>query len=114
MELHALDRELAVAQSHQFAVVAEGGGLEAAGKDRQLDGERVIADRAVALGQPAEDALAVVRDRRALAVHHPARAHHAGAERGPDRLVPQTDAENGDALAEAANERYRDACTGGR
>ena len=99
MELHALDRERAMAHAHDLAV----GGARDDGQHRGarggLDHERVIARRLEGPGEAAEDALPFVLDRRRLAVHQAARAHDAPAEGVADRLVAEADAEERDARA---------------
>ncbi len=67
MELHALGRQLAVAQPHQHVLAARGL-LQAVGQ-LGVDHERVVAPHRQGRGQAAEDRAAVVLDRRRLAVH---------------------------------------------
>ena len=55
--------------------------------------ERVVAPGEEVLGQPGEDAAAVVRDDRRLAVHELARLADLAAEDLHDRLVAEADAE---------------------
>ena len=62
MELHALDRELPVAQSHDRAVVGLGRDLELGGNRRAVDDERVVAGGLERVGQVREHAAAVVAD----------------------------------------------------
>src|SRR5205823_14047858 len=91
MELHAYDRELAMAHGHHLAVVARRAHLEA---NRNGDGgERVVAARREVSREPVEDSLAVVVDRARLPVDEPARLPHAAAEDLDDRLVSEADAE---------------------
>ena len=60
MELHALDRELAVAQAHDEAVLGLGADLEHVGHGVALDDERVVAGGGERGGHAAEHARAVV------------------------------------------------------
>ena len=53
VELHALDRELAVAQAHHQAVLGLGGDLEHVGHRVAVDDERVVAGRGERVRQPA-------------------------------------------------------------
>ncbi|MNT96321.1 hypothetical protein D3C72_2383840 [compost metagenome] len=50
------------------------------------NGQRVV--------QPAKNTAVEMADRRGLAVHHLAGAHHLGTECLPQRLVPQANAED--------------------
>src|SRR5690606_10109512 len=113
VELHALHRVLAVAQAHDLLdpavlVLGPGGDLEAIGQRRLLDHQRVIAGGLVAVGQAREHAFAAVPDRRGLAVHDPARAHHPAAVGLAYGLVPEADAEDRDAHAQLAHDVERD------
>src|SRR4030095_9338908 len=54
--------------------------------------------------EPGEDAAPVVADLRRLAVHLHIGARHGGPERLPDRLMPETDAEQRRGRAEAAGD----------
>src|SRR5262249_42947034 len=57
-----------------------------------------------------EHAAAVVHDRRGLSVHGHVRAAHGAAIGQADRLVTETDAEQGRLPAEAPDDVERDAC----
>src|SRR5213082_2873598 len=61
----------------------------------------MIARRDERVREPREQAAAVVADRRGLAVHLCLRARDGGAERLPDRLVAEADAEDRRGRAEA-------------
>ena len=95
MELHALDRQLAVADAHDLAVVAARGDLELVGHPRRR--ERVVAADLESLRQALEDAPAVVFDDARLAVEQALRAPDLPAERLDDGLVAEADAERRDA-----------------
>src|SRR6266536_1765052 len=97
MELHAFDRQLAVAHAHHLAVVAPSRDLEHVRHARRR--ERVVATDLEVLRQPAENALAVVLDRARLAVQQALRARDLAAERLNHRLVPQAHAERRHARA---------------
>src|SRR3954453_1236784 len=106
MELHADRRQGLVAHGHQHTA-AVGGGLELGGQVVVHD-ERVIARDGQRVGQPGEDALAVVGDLGRLAVHGQV-ADDPAAERLAHRLVAEADAERLDAgLGEAAHDLGRD------
>src|SRR5476649_2845345 len=90
MELDPLGWELAVADGHQDA--APSGRLLQAVGQLVVDDQRVVAPDRQALTQPGEDRLAVVLDRRGLAVDGLVQPD-AAAERLSQRLVAEADAE---------------------
>src|SRR5262245_49012511 len=113
MELHALDRELAVAHRHDLAVVRPSRELERLGAALALDHQAVVARRLERARQAGEEPAPVVVDLRGLAVHQRARAHHTPAEGLADALVPEADAEHRDAaLREGADRGDGDAGVG--
>src|SRR5258708_14425477 len=69
----------------------------------------MIARRGQGAPQAFEDALAAVRHLRKLAVHDPRRTNDPAAERLPDRLMAEANAEDRDLTREALNERHADA-----
>ena len=69
MELHALDREGAVTQAHDHAVVGPRRDGQLGGHRRPLDDEAVVAGGLERGGQAGEHARAVVVHQRGLAVH---------------------------------------------
>src|SRR5438067_13711107 len=91
MELHALDRQFAMAYAHHLAVVAACGHLELVRHARR--GERVVAPDLEPLRQPAEDAAPVVLDDARLPVEKALRAADLAAEGLDDRLVAEANAE---------------------
>src|SRR5207247_1099879 len=102
MELHAFDRQVAVAQAHDLAVLRLGAHRQAAGQRLALHGERVVARRDELVRNLEINPVAVVPDARQLAMHHLPSAHHPAAERLPDRLVPEADPEDRHAPRHAA------------
>ena len=107
VELHALDRELAVAQAHHQAVLGLGGDLEHVGHGVALDDERVVAGR----GERARAARRTRRGRRGVicdvlpCITCGARTTVA-AEELADALVPEAHAEHGHAgVAEVRGSR---------
>ena len=64
------------------------------GSDVRRDGQRVVAGRLERAVDAAEHAVALVDDRRHLAVHQRRRAHHRAAIGLADRLVAEADAED--------------------
>src|SRR5581483_2402794 len=71
--------------------------------------ERVVAARVERLGQPVEEAAAVVVDGRRLAVQELLRVADLAAERLDDRLVAEADAERRDPRREPSDRLDRDA-----
>jgi hypothetical protein len=110
MKLHAFDRQAAMAQPHDLAVLGRGADLEARGQAVALHDQRVIARRHEFLWQGLENPLPIMPDARHLAVHHLPGAHHRAAERLSDRLVPEAHAEDRDAAREPLDRLERDAC----
>ena len=93
VELHAVQRQLAMPHGHHLAVRRRRRDLEDVGHGRRC--ERVVAAGEEVLGQAGEDAAAVVGDGRRLAVHELPRAADLAAEDLHDRLMPEADAEHG-------------------
>src|SRR6185503_651081 len=67
MELHTLDEELAMADTHDLALVGPGGPHELGGHRRRIDDQRVIARGLERVRQSGEEAFPGVSDRRRLA-----------------------------------------------
>src|SRR3954447_5913732 len=106
MELHADGGKGPVSPRHQHAAAVIGR-LELV-REVFVHDQRVIARHGQRVGQPGEDALAVVRDLRRLAVDG-LMADHPAAEGLAHRLVAEADAERPDAgLGEAAHDLDRD------
>ena len=108
MELHAFDREAAVAQAHDLAILGLGADLEAGGQRRALDDQRVIAGGDELIFDAGENPRAIMADARSLAVHHLLRAHHLAAERLADGLVAEAHAEDRNAPGQALDGLQRD------
>src|SRR6266508_3216332 len=109
VELDALDSEAPVAQPHDLADLGPRRHFEVFGQALVQHDERVVARRFEVLRKSLEDTAAVVVDARGLAVHLLAGAGHGASEGLADRLVPETDAQDGRALVQAADEGQRDA-----
>ena len=106
MELHALGRQLAMAQAHHHAAAARG--LLQAGGQLRVDDQRVVAPHRQRRGQPGEDRAPVVLDGGGLAVDGRVQ-HDAPAEGLGERLVAEAHAERGDArLGQAPHHLERD------
>src|SRR6266513_2943074 len=108
MELHAFDRQVAMAQAHDLAVLRLGAHRQAAGERLPLHGERVVARRNEFVRNLKINPAAVVSDVRQLAMHHLLCAHHPAAERLPDRLVPEADPEDRHAPGHAPDQLQGD------
>src|SRR5258706_16199154 len=104
MKLDPLHRQLAVTHAHDLAVIALRGDLEAGWKTCALDHQRMIARRGQRTVQALEYTRAAMRHFGELAVHDARGTDDPATERLPDRLVAQTDAENGNLAGEAFDE----------
>src|SRR5271169_6200133 len=114
VELHAVHRQLAVRKAHDDAAVSVRGYGEFARQAFALDDERVIACRVKRRVDAAKNPAAIVPDFRQLAVDQLRRAHHLAAEGVADRLVTETDAENGNGRRGFDNQIEADARLFGR
>ena len=108
MELHPLDAQGAVAQSHDHAVGRGGRDLQLVGHRVGLHHQRVVAGGDEGIGQAGEDALPVVVDLRGLAVHQMRGGHDAAAVGLADALVAQADAEQRDLPGQLPDSRQAD------
>ena len=89
-------RQGAVAQAHDHAVGRGGRHLELVGHRVGAHHERVVARGHEGVGEPGEEALAVVVDLRGLAVHQVRGRHDVAAEGLADALVAEADAQQRD------------------
>src|SRR5260370_22646688 len=94
MKLHAFDCEFLVPESHDFVLRGTRAYFESRWDRIGIDNQRMIAHRIERTRQPREDRVAVVNHRRRLAMHQPRCAHDLAAERLPDTLMTEADAEN--------------------
>ena len=95
MELHTLDRQIAMTDPHDRSVLAVGGHHKLRGQRFFDDRQGVITGRSERVGQIAEDSEVAVRYLRGLAVYRPHRsALYAPSEGGRDALVSETHAQN--------------------
>ena len=93
VELHAVDRQLAVAHAHDLAGLVPGAALERR-RQRRIDDQRVVARRRERLGQAGEETPSVVADAIGLTMHHGVGTLHRGAEGDSDALVAQAHAQH--------------------
>src|SRR4051812_21487887 len=108
VELNAFDGQLSMAHAHDLAVIRPGGHFEIRWTRLALDCERMVPSGFVRRRQAAENAGARVMDARHLAVHERLRVHHMPAECLPDRLVPETYAEDRHVACEFLDHGERD------
>src|SRR5688572_11944753 len=94
--------------AHDLAVLGPGGDLQVGRYRLRQDHQRVVPRGRERIGQAGEDALTVVADLRRLAVHLRLRARHRATKRLADRLVTQTDAQDGRVSAQAVDDLQRD------
>src|SRR5438046_9536281 len=94
MELHAFDRQVAMAQAHDLAVLRLGAHRQAAEQRLPLHGERVVARRNEFVRNLKINPAAVVTYLRQLAIHHLLYAPLSDADHLPARLVPESYPDN--------------------
>ena len=110
VELHAVQGPGFVAHAHDLVLGGPGADFEVGiGERRMANHQAVVARRLERVGQAAEDALPVVKDRRRLAVHDPFVPHHLAAEHVADALVAQADAERRHRFGEPPDQLVGDA-----
>src|SRR5690606_33669398 len=114
VELHPFHIECLVAQTHDLvhaAVVAlrPGDDLEAVWQRLLFNDQRMVTRRGKRTRQAAEHTLAFVIDRRGLAMHHLARAHHLAAEYLAHALLAKADAKDRQLAGKVLDRRHRDA-----
>src|SRR5882724_11848003 len=114
MELHALHGKLAVANTHDFAVLGFGRDLQAGGQGRATNGQRVIAGRDEGARQSPKHAHSRMLDRRGFPVNNLSRLADLAAERLADRLVSQAHAQDRNLARKIANHTQRYARLAGR
>ena len=109
MKLHAPDGMLAMPHSHDLAFLGLGGDLEAVRKRVAFDDQGVVARRHKRIGHPLKQVLAVVFNRRSLAVHHAVIDDDFRAEDVADALMAQANAEKRRGWPEGADDLIRQA-----
>ena len=110
MELHALDRAHVMAEAHDQAVRRVGRDLQALREGLALDDEAVIATDAHRLGESFEEAAPVVVDEGLVAVHGLG-TYDASPEVLTDRLVAETDPQDGELRWSQAQALARRTCS---
>ena len=109
MELDALDGEIAVAHAHDLAVVGGRRHLETLGHRRPLDRERMVAGRpSSGDGNPLNTPRPSWVTGESLPCITRCARHDATAERLPDRLVAEADAEDRDLARRSAGSAARE------
>ena len=107
MELHPLDGELAVAQTHQLAAIDRPGGGDQALRETLIHHQAVVPCRGEGRRHAGEDAMPVVTDLGGLAMHEPGSALDHPAEGLADRLVPQAHPEQGRAALRCGTDQLQ-------
>src|SRR5512145_3375428 len=95
MELNTFDPERGMTHAHNLAFGGFRRNLKAGRKAAAFNNQRMIAGGVERIWQLAKDRSPIVLNAGCLAVHEAFGSHHMAAERHRQRLVPQTDAENG-------------------
>src|SRR5438128_1175416 len=103
MKLYALELQLAVAQTHDYAVRRSGGDFKTGGKGFALDHQRMVPASFEAILESFKDCLAIVTDFRRLSVKQRRSPHHASAIDPRNCLVSQANAKNGNAPGKVLN-----------
>lgn len=109
MELHSLHRELAMAQRHNFAIVAFGRNLERRRKRTSLDDERVVSASFERRRQTRKKRASVMPDHGCFPMHQAGSADHISAVRFGDALMSEANAQDGNFGAEALDDFFADA-----
>src|SRR5438105_73014 len=110
VELHGFERKRSMPERHHNAVVAPGGDDQVRRKRSLVDHQRVVARRFGRIGDPCEDAFAIVPHEGGLAVPRLRGTDDRSAERDRGALEPQADTERRDAeLRPLAHESGRTA-----
>src|SRR5215475_8150059 len=110
MKLDAVHGELAMAQRHDFAVLAFGDDLEACREGISLDDERVISTGFKWCGQIGKESAPVMSDFGRLAMHKNGSACDFSPIRFGDALMSKTNAEDRNFRAKAENKVFADSC----
>src|SRR3954452_15997537 len=94
MKLNAVNRKLAVAQSHDFAFARLGSHFEYRRQGGPVSDKGMISRRLEWIRQVRKQTTTVVFDRRSLAMHESRRPHDFTAEGRGNALMTQTNAEH--------------------
>src|SRR2546423_1922166 len=97
MELYAVHWERAMDKPHDQTIVCFRSCGQLWRQALSLDHERMVAGGSERAGNTAKHSLAVVPDVGKLSVHQDRCTHDVAAERLSDRLMAETDAEDGNA-----------------
>jgi len=106
MELHTLDRTMAMPQTHEQTVCGVGARLQAARQGLSADEQAVIATDEQRLRQAFEEAAPVVLNERFVPVHRLG-VDELCAEVLSDGLVPEADPEDGELIGSASQTLHR-------
>src|SRR5690606_20241232 len=119
VELHPLHCERPVTQTHDFVPLAglvfcPGRHFQAVRQRSGINHQRVVAGGGKRGRQAGKDALALMMNRRQLAMHDLLRPDDVAAEGLANTLVPQTDSQQRDAPGELLDDFHRDTGLVGR
>lgn len=107
MELDAVNRMGFVLESHDNTVFFRLGGDVKIGIGRNMHHEGMITAHAQGIGEPHKKAVGMVVDQRGFPVCRLRRANDLPTVHFADTLMAEADAENGDAVAELADDFIR-------
>jgi len=108
MELHAVDRKLPMAKSHDLALRRSRIDFQAIRNARGLQQKRVISRGIEWIRQSAKNPGAIVMHRGRFAVHQALGPHHLSAKNFADALVPEADSEQRPARSQALDQLRAD------
>src|SRR5213080_3096866 len=108
MELHPLDRKSAMAQRHDFTVVALASDLETCRKRTSLDDKRVVSASFERRGQIRKKRAPVMPDHGCFPMHETGSADHLSAIGFRDALMSETDAQDWNLGPESQDDFFAD------
>src|SRR4051812_31472552 len=108
MELDAVDRQLAVLQSHDFAFGGLSGHFETGGQRFSPDDQRMVPRRLEWIWKLFEDTGVAVLNGRSFSMHQSICGNDVGSEHGADALMPETNAEDRNSWTELADDFIAD------
>ena len=100
MKLHAFNVQRAMTKPHDYSVVSAGRDLKTIGQPPVFNDQRMITAGAEVLIDLRKNCFAIVPHPRRFAVKEFGRAENSAAKHLADRLMTETDAENGHSPAE--------------
>src|SRR6516162_9799507 len=110
MKLHSVHGEFAMAECHNFSVIAFCGDFETHRQRTSLHNERVISAGLERRGQIGKETVPVMRNRRCLPMHQSRSAHDFSAICFGDALMSQANTQNWSPWAKRQNDVFTDPC----